>query len=656
MEFNSDVTLGPHSQYIIHLPDATKTYLNPEEINVIDNAGTVFNTSVLEYHTSLAGAFDDLTFLGDLPIVLRDGVLIAHTKSYLETGRYAPANSPDRIFNYDEHLYSFYEGSEEIGVEIIPMSTFTPLAPGDPISPVGLSFMPDQIILGNSEIVFLMSSEHFSIFRWNVATRSYMDTIPLIDAPNHMAYSPVTNHMYLAYPSGKITQIKLDESMMETPIANVPADSYIISTAGEFLFVSSALDEMHETYNSEGNLFSRIYDRWYSKQYEWSETNGKMYYLSRQNDLYWEDIDTNGVIGEQQKWPYHSVTSGVYLPIRVNPDGSVVILGSGRIYDGISLEQVSALPERIRDATWHNQYLYTTRTIPGWTHLQKWDSDYSEQSKIGILGGSLRVFSVREGLLVINQLSGKPEFTLWDENLNEIYQPIKQVMSLPVLNSCRALYFDDFSDPSSGWPTGDNGNIMVKYSSGEYQMLVRKVFSSVGVRPDFVILDNSPYTLTVDVTNNFGIPGSYGLVFDLSWDWFYFNTFEITQDGYYYFYRVTNSDDWEILAEGWTPHINTGAAKNTLKVARNGYDFHLYINSEHILTITQDSYSGTRHVGLFASTFGDGNLDLTFDNFAVYPLTCIDHLSNVENITTGYPAYMSIESSTEKMRIMPSYK
>jgi len=233
---NPDGTLGSSmdSPYHGDFPYATETFVLPGEAYVADNSGIVYNTSDLTYANSLAGSFDDLAFSDGSIILLRDNVLIAHNNSFLETGRYTPSNSPGGIFVNDEKVYSFFDGASEIDVEIIPLNLFEPESPGSPVDPNGLAYTPDDIEFGVGEIVYLLSKSHLSVFRWSVSDRAYLETIPLVYEPSYMAYSSELNRLYLAYESGKVTQIKLDESFSPDPqaISHICNKSYKF-TGGE---------------------------------------------------------------------------------------------------------------------------------------------------------------------------------------------------------------------------------------------------------------------------------------------------------------------------------------------------------------------------------------------------------------------------------------
>lgn len=184
-------------------------------------------------------------------------------------------------------------------------------------------------------------------------------------------------------------------------------------------------------------------------------------------------------------------------------------------------------------------------------------------------------------------------------------------------NYCPPLFADDFSNPTSGWPVGDDWNIRYEYLNNEYRILVRNTGWWAGARPGFKATD---YNLTVDVRNATGNYGDYGLLFGQS-DWSHFYTLVIDPDGYY---GIVQYDDgtWTWLAYGPSNSINTGTTMNRLKVKREGDLIEAYANGELLASVSDGSYTGMRYVGLFVGSYDVPNVDAMFDNFVVYPVTC----------------------------------
>jgi uncharacterized repeat protein (TIGR01451 family) len=184
-------------------------------------------------------------------------------------------------------------------------------------------------------------------------------------------------------------------------------------------------------------------------------------------------------------------------------------------------------------------------------------------------------------------------------------------------------YADDFSDPGSGWPIDDTGDTLYEYLNGEYRILLRNANWWAGARPGFKA---SNYIVAVDVRRTTGgITGSYGLIFGLSDDWSQFYSFEIAPHNIppahnYIIFRY-NSGNWTPLAAGFSDNISPiWDVTNRLKIERNGSLIRAYANGHLLTSVSDGSYTGSRHVGLIATSSSMPNLDVRFDNFTVDPI------------------------------------
>lgn len=427
---DADGALGAagDSPYHAAYPDATQTFIFPDESRVVDSAGIVYNTADLSYNSSLAGAVDDLAFAGEVTVVLRTGALVAYNQQLLETGSYRPPmlSQPQKIYIAGNNIIAFAAGtSRGVQAATIALALLTPTPP-EVVDPVGLLYRPDTVLLGNDGILYLFNQQYPSIFRWSLAARAYLPSIALSQSPIHLAYSAATNRLYLAYLAGKLTQFQLDEGVTEQPFANSPQTPCGLATAGEYLFVCdpSGAWESHFTYHPDGALISQKELNYFSKAYVWSAANRKLYFFrdnTSPNDLFWEEIDSEGRIGAKQDSPYHS-SEGILHPIRVSPDGAVVLLGSGRLYDANSLTQVDTLANNITDAAWHNGRLYTTRQFTEQSQVQKWGTTYGLEKGVDLTSSATSLFAVEEGLLAVTDYQGMPRFVLLDSELNVLYQ------------------------------------------------------------------------------------------------------------------------------------------------------------------------------------------------------------------------------------------
>jgi hypothetical protein len=197
-----------------------------------------------------------------------------------------------------------------------------------------------------------------------------------------------------------------------------------------------------------------------------------------------------------------------------------------------------------------------------------------------------------------------------------VYLPIVRRGKSP----CAPLYTDNFNTPGSGWPVGDDGNVLKEYNSGEYRILVRPKSWSGSASPGVLAAE---YSMAVDLRNINNVVGSYGIAFESAQNGSTTYTFEIYSDGWFGLYRWSPS--LTTLAEAPSAAINLGSASNHLKVERYGSAIKAYVNGTLVANVTDGTYTGSRYFGLGAFTYNDNasvNLDVRYDNFTVYPIAC----------------------------------
>ncbi len=187
-------------------------------------------------------------------------------------------------------------------------------------------------------------------------------------------------------------------------------------------------------------------------------------------------------------------------------------------------------------------------------------------------------------------------------------------------NHCAQSFYDDFSDPGSGWPIKESENVLYEYRNGKYRILVKNTDMWAGASPDFQATD---YKVGVDVRNNSGNYGTYGIIFGLAEDWSQFYTFEIDSEGYFVIWRFSDQSGWELLAVGFSPHLNQNTGSNELNVKREGSLIEVYANNHLLTSLTDSAFTGLGYIGLIATTIEQPNLDVRFDNFYITPSECV---------------------------------
>jgi hypothetical protein len=403
------------SPYHGDFPDATRTWTFPNGARVVDDSGIVYQTNDLRFGFALGGGISDLAFYGELPVALRGDTLYAYSNTFLEAGRYQLDAAPHRIQVYGDAVYAFTGVGDQIDVTVVPIADIGPAQPGLPVDPTDLAYTPDEILLGADGIVYLLSSAHLSVFRWSVAEGRYLESIPLVEGPESMAYSAENDSLYLAYPSGRLSRIDL-ETLEEHPFAQATGNPCGLATAGQYVVTCdpSGAWASHFTYSPTGQLISQVEWNYYSQEYVWSPANRKLYFFrddTSPNDLIWENVGADGRIGTQKDSPYHE-SSPWRHPIRIAPNGSVVVLGSGRVFDAVSLVQIDSLSNDIWDAVWLNGQLATLRPLEKLSEVQLWSATYDLAGSLRALGVPLRLFPFGDEFLVVSSIDGVPNFTL----------------------------------------------------------------------------------------------------------------------------------------------------------------------------------------------------------------------------------------------------
>lgn len=427
-EILSEVDSPYHGDY----PGGSQTWVFDDGSKVVDSSGTIYTTT-LQYANSFGSPVTDIDFVGgQVPIVLSGSKLTAYSAGILPTGSKTLDGPASDLFVNDNSAIAFSAASGSWSATIVPLSELSAPKPGEAINPVGLPFSPDKIEIAADGTLLLFSKQHSSIFRYDPVSQTWGDTIPLVGAPLYMAYSAVTETVYLAYDTGLIRQIDLSsESLEDVPFATLPSRPLGLAVAGEYVFSADASGawESHYTFRPDGSRVSAVEWNYGALQYTWSPANRKMYFFrdgTSPNDILWEEIGVDGTIGRQMDSPLHS-SAGFIYPIRVSPNGSVAILGSGLIHDAQTLARLpQALGNSVTDIAWLGDNTHTIRTVAGVAQLQTWTGANWGQSDVAQLPGtahSLTTVGLDRMLAITIGSNGVPQLTIVDGNLDVVPRP-----------------------------------------------------------------------------------------------------------------------------------------------------------------------------------------------------------------------------------------
>lgn len=176
---------------------------------------------------------------------------------------------------------------------------------------------------------------------------------------------------------------------------------------------------------------------------------------------------------------------------------------------------------------------------------------------------------------------------------------------------------DDFGDPTSGWPAGQDASGAFGYLGGAYRIahLQRSVWR-------WATLPNGPSLSDLAVEADVQMPGTaqgwVALVFGLNAAGSDFHIFEIDRAGQYSLYRRA-AGQWQTLVPPTSSdQLAVADATNHLLLVRDAGLTTLYANGQFVSMVT-DIAAPAGRVGVYASN-GDAGFEGRFDNFRGYGL------------------------------------
>ena len=177
------------------------------------------------------------------------------------------------------------------------------------------------------------------------------------------------------------------------------------------------------------------------------------------------------------------------------------------------------------------------------------------------------------------------------------------------------LYYDDFSDPSSGFPQY-RGEGISDYEDGAYRIKIEYAdYFSWG------ITYQSFGDVRMEVDLGFaggGDIGEMGLV--CRWqDELNVYLLTIRSDGKYGILRKVDGVEEFVGMEDYqfSSAINQGVNTNHLRADCVGDELSMYVNNQFLATV-EDLHYQFGDVGFIAGSYAEPNIDVYFDNFYIY--------------------------------------
>jgi hypothetical protein len=196
-------------------------------------------------------------------------------------------------------------------------------------------------------------------------------------------------------------------------------------------------------------------------------------------------------------------------------------------------------------------------------------------------------------------------------------QAISLPGSLSGSGDSQALFQDDFSGSPSNWATGDDGSAVLAIENGFFRLSIGAPQQLYWSTPG---KNFSDVRIEVDADKVSGPDvAEYGLIcrYNEDGDNYNFYYLVIAGDTYAAIIKVVNSEQVEVSARDVQFNaIHGGNASNHIVAECVGNRLSLYANGTELFTVADDSHT-TGDVGLIATTYEEGGMEVHFDNFVV---------------------------------------
>jgi hypothetical protein len=205
------------------------------------------------------------------------------------------------------------------------------------------------------------------------------------------------------------------------------------------------------------------------------------------------------------------------------------------------------------------------------------------------------------------------------------YAEAQHSLNMPLIlrNYCPD-FFDDFSNPTSGWEIIDRDDVKKGYLNGEYRVWINEINKGYSAgsptgSPDNCSREN--YSVEVDAHWQDDIGSAYGVIFGATkeLDAYLFLVFS-NQNFALLRYDPLARNYLFIVPLTFSAAVNTGSLLNHLKVKRQGSSITLFVNGTELGTWDDRTITGLTAYGLASFSGSTPLADARFDNFRVMNL------------------------------------
>jgi hypothetical protein len=280
-------------------------------------------------------------------------------------------------------------------------------------SPSAHSFLASKIQLDSSGIIYLLVGSDKVIHRYSLPADTFLPSIALPETASTFAVDSVTGRAFVGLDSTTVDTVEPGATSAHgLQYSRQPMDE--MTVFGGHLYTSESQDnwEVHEERDEiTGVVLSSIEMRTPTTELVWSPTNRHIYYVSHNQspeNIYWDVVDSVGTIAGAGESNYFGSPLNALPPVRVDPTGSFLVLGSGQTMDASTmLLRAQSLPDAPADVAWVGNILYAAVVDGvGATILRRYDSNLGVAATARALGAPQRLLQYGNALVLVSQWNG----------------------------------------------------------------------------------------------------------------------------------------------------------------------------------------------------------------------------------------------------------
>ncbi|KFA89145.1 lipoprotein [Archangium violaceum Cb vi76] len=270
------------------------------------------------------------------------------------------------------------------------------------------AFTFNDVALSSNGVVHFLDGTNDKVRRLDLTTQRFLPAFAGTGDAVSMAVAPDGSATYLGYTGGRIDAFNpVDATSRFFGAAPETASSLLVT--GDYLFTvdGSGSWDSHSLYQrSTGARVATADWRYSSRAMVFSPINKRVYHLDSgvsPTDVRMVQVDhIAGTMGTETDSPYHGSYS-LPNPLRLLPDESGVIVGSGLIFNTRDLTYRTSIGLTFQDIAFHGDRLYIIDTVGETTQLRVLSSTFDILSAAYYQGTAKRVFAYNGQLVLITQ-------------------------------------------------------------------------------------------------------------------------------------------------------------------------------------------------------------------------------------------------------------